>query len=276
MSAYVPRASSGIITQLLQKMASFSPNNHPFKTIPNYFTLEKGTICKDIDECSSGSTCGPHGDCMNLEGDYECHCHPGFQNGQDSKSCQDVDECQELELACHDEGSTCLNHVGSFECMCPSGYHSINKTHCEDTDECLSQNDCQHECLNYPGSYRCACKSGFTLGEDGVSCQDQDECLVENGGCSHTCRNTEGGHFCECPPGFRLQDDHRTCQLVEEQKKNPCHSHQPPVNLKVYIFEVTITIRNISDRWFSQMHCQKEKRLLSGGHTLSFEVSTRL
>ena len=204
----------------------------------------KDNICQDIDECQEDSQlCGPHGDCRNLQGDYECHCHPGFRLGNDSDSlgevahhqriCQDVDECENDDVC--GEGSICVNQIGSFECTCASGYHrntiADNKTAlCQDTNECLSQNDCQQECLNLPGSYRCACQKGFTLVDDGVSCQDQDECLVENGGCSDICRNTEGSYLCECPKGYRLSTDSRNCQIMEEQapKETPCRSHSPP------------------------------------------------
>lgn len=36
---------------------------------------------------------------------------------------------------------------------------------------------CIGECVNIPGSFTCRCPPGYTLGPDGRSCQDVDECL---------------------------------------------------------------------------------------------------
>ncbi|VDL64411.1 unnamed protein product, partial [Nippostrongylus brasiliensis] len=62
-----------------------------------------------------------------------------------------------------------------------------------------------------PGGYECSCEEGYRLAEDGHSCYDINECLVNNGGCSQICRNEEGGRHCECFGGYVLGKDERTC-----------------------------------------------------------------
>jgi hypothetical protein len=45
----------------------------------------------DVDECLSGSSCGPNSVCVNTNGSYTCACTPGYEQlaGKDAK----VDGC---------------------------------------------------------------------------------------------------------------------------------------------------------------------------------------
>ncbi|KAJ8276559.1 hypothetical protein COCON_G00083110 [Conger conger] len=63
---------------------------------------------------------------------------------------------------------------------CPHGYKRLNRTHCQDINECTMQGVCQNgECLNTQGSFLCACKPGYVL--DRTSCVAEP--LVELGPC---------------------------------------------------------------------------------------------
>lgn len=39
----------------------------------------KTSVPTDVDECSSGASCGPHGHCTNTEGSFRCSCAPGYR-----------------------------------------------------------------------------------------------------------------------------------------------------------------------------------------------------
>ena len=76
---------------------------------------------------------------------------------------------------------------------------------CEDIDECAKNNgkgDCEHACANTAGSFRCSCPAGFSLGVDGLTCNDIDECQADNGECSQKCVNQPGNYSCACFDGF--------------------------------------------------------------------------
>uniref|UniRef100_A0A8C0JE01 EGF-like domain-containing protein n=1 Tax=Chelonoidis abingdonii TaxID=106734 RepID=A0A8C0JE01_CHEAB len=61
----------------------------------------------DIDECLTGSPCGPHGRCSNTKGSFR-------------GPCADVNECLEGEF-CFPHGE-CLNTDGSYTCLCAPGF----------------------------------------------------------------------------------------------------------------------------------------------------------
>ncbi|CAF5116707.1 unnamed protein product, partial [Rotaria magnacalcarata] len=82
-----------------------------------------GTICIDIDECTSGqSSCSSDdSSCNNTIGSYICSCLPGFQsvNG----SCTDINECDVNPAICSNYSNTyCANIRGSYQCRCNAQY----------------------------------------------------------------------------------------------------------------------------------------------------------
>lgn len=83
-------------------------------------------------------------------------------------------------------------------------------------NECLANNGhgpCQDTCRNLEGSYECSCADipGYRLAADNHTCEDIDECTLNNANCSHLCLNTPGSVFCLCPDGLYLTDDWKTC-----------------------------------------------------------------
>ncbi|XP_055531345.1 uncharacterized protein LOC129722123 isoform X2 [Wyeomyia smithii] len=146
-----------------------------------------------------------------------CSCFKGFKmvDGR----CVDINECTEYGEDICEYG--CSNTVGSFICKCPKGLRVSDSNKCMDVNECLLRNGhgpCQDTCINTWSGYRCSCAGlpGTRLSQDGHSCEDIDECTVNNGGCSHTCLNTLGRAFCVCPEGYMLDDDWKTCIDIDE------------------------------------------------------------
>ncbi|MPC22967.1 Signal peptide, CUB and EGF-like domain-containing protein 2 [Portunus trituberculatus] len=72
-------------------------------------------------------------------------------------------------------------------------------------------------------SSRCECPLGYSLGLDGATCEDINECELANGGCSHGCINTEGSFSCnKCSEGYKLGEDLLTCVDIDECLESPC------------------------------------------------------
>ena len=113
-----------------------------------------GKSCQDVDECSEIPNICSH-ECTNLWGSYRCHCRPGYQLSPDSRTCVDVDECEDSDRCMGD----CYNEPGGYRCSCPAGYQlSSNKRSCQDVDECLEESTCQSqhsECHNTRGGHKC-------------------------------------------------------------------------------------------------------------------------
>ena len=59
----------------------YSGAGYGYCICPKGFTLEANGFCRDINECQEMSefeVCGPHSECINLAGSYECLCAPGY------------------------------------------------------------------------------------------------------------------------------------------------------------------------------------------------------
>nr|XP_040570359.1 fibrillin-3-like isoform X2 [Lepeophtheirus salmonis] len=160
--------------------------------------------CIDVDECGvNENICGEHGQCVNLNGSFECQCSDGYIL-YESNMCQDINECESEQNVC-DVNSYCVNLEGSFECRCSKGY-ILESNVCQDINECEDEFICNHGsiCVNFEGSYRCDCSSGYELDENRY-CQDIDECL-QSDSCNNVnshCINNPGSYFCECNAGYR-------------------------------------------------------------------------
>ncbi|XP_042148268.1 hemicentin-1 [Ixodes scapularis] len=99
---------------------------------------------------------------------------------------------------------------------CSKGYVLRHGT-CEDLNECLDDDRCQHKCENLQGSYRCTCPPGYRIAIDAYSCQDIDECEDDvNCGRNHICFNSRGSYQCmyaPCPDNYVRDTEGSSCRL---------------------------------------------------------------
>ncbi|XP_072046269.1 uncharacterized protein [Amphiura filiformis] len=138
------------------------------------------------------------------------------------KSCSSISNCPCMSTPgpCV-EGVQCVNTggSGSYQCVgCPDGTTGDGVT-CDDIDECTEANPCwdTDSCVNLSPGYECGgCPPGYEgntphgIGLDHAqnnpqSCEDIDECALDNGGCDESaeCENTAGSYSCgTCPPGY--------------------------------------------------------------------------
>ncbi|KAB5522699.1 hypothetical protein PHYPO_G00162480 [Pangasianodon hypophthalmus] len=98
--------------------------------------------------------------------------------------------------------------IEEFGSTCPQGYKRLNRTHCQDINECMMQGVCQNgECLNTQGSFRCTCKPGYVLKDRTrcvVSVVDQGPCFLmvtEAGRCEHALSTNLSREICCCTVG---------------------------------------------------------------------------
>eukprot|EP00961_Rhodomonas_salina_P185876 2509808-Rhodomonas_salina.1 len=71
-----------------------------------------GVTCADVNECSTGTPCPEHSDCVNNAGGFSCPCWPQW-SGAD---CSISDECAMTTHGCHVH-SSCTDTVDSYTCL---------------------------------------------------------------------------------------------------------------------------------------------------------------
>lgn len=60
-------------------------------------------------------------------------------------------------------------------------------------------------CLRY--SYVCECFTGYQRSDDGITCEDVDECALSTDSCNQVCVNTAGSYTCDCLDGYTMGSD---------------------------------------------------------------------
>lgn len=71
----------------------------------------------DQESCSDNNAGCTHG-CIQGPFGAQCTCPMGYQLSNDSKTCEDIDECHPLGIC----SQHCFNERGSFRCHCQDGY----------------------------------------------------------------------------------------------------------------------------------------------------------
>merc|ERR1739848_318243 len=113
-----------------------------------------------------------NGECVNLPGTYECRCYEGYAAGEDSDTCNDIDECAG-EAACGVD-ETCYNLAGTHDC-CNLDTHDYAAGQCTLKQPCAGF-ACADDgsCSSVDG----ACSCGVHAELDSGDCVDIDECAL--------------------------------------------------------------------------------------------------
>ncbi|XP_073233536.1 mucin-like protein [Porites lutea] len=183
---------------------------------PTGFT-GNGAQCADIDECDSGQSNNCEQLCTNLPGSFFCDCREGFKLNADTRSCDDINECQPTS----DCMQQCTNTQGSYTCSCNEYFTQDpnNWKNCTAINPCSADHGCSQVCFKGAGNQpTCACFTGYELQSDGKTCKDINECdpVMPRHRCLQLCENTPGSFNCSCITGFQLTKDGYGCEDVNE------------------------------------------------------------
>lgn len=82
----------------------------------------------DINECYDQNGICQNGQCVNLDGGFQCLCRNGYSLNDLRDNCVDVDECQRQPNICNN--GTCVNFEGFFKCHCHAGFKLSHNNDC--------------------------------------------------------------------------------------------------------------------------------------------------
>lgn len=100
----------------------------------------------------------------------------------------------------------------------------------DEPDECnrdlCKNSSCAYECKQEKHIAKCVCEPGFRLSDNGVDCEDLDECKEIAGFCSgHECINRNGSATCNCATGFRYNEVENRCKVINGRNATIVYSN---------------------------------------------------
>lgn len=214
-----PRVPVIVAKPTLQPIIRVNPGRDPLE-------VAHTQVSPITDECRLNRNICGHGDCVNGQSGYNCHCYTGYRLHPQRNACVDDDECD--GEPCGLGRGICINTEGSYRCRCHHGYKLLvhrGRLRCEDVNECTKQDICGAggQCVNMPGSYKCECHQGFRSRTHRLpGCEDINECLDPSTCPNQLCENSPGSYDCvPCLPGHQAQGG--ICYDVNEcQKRGVC------------------------------------------------------
>ncbi|KAK2508409.1 hypothetical protein MC885_001323 [Smutsia gigantea] len=150
--------------------------------------------------------------CINTVGSYRCACFPGFSLQDDGRTCRPDGDPPQPEAAEESAPRPESSQVASNTILLPL----------PQPNTCKDNGPCKQVCNIIEDTVMCSCFPGYAIMADGMSCEDQDECLLGAHDCSRRqfCVNTLGSFYCVshtvlCAEGFIL-NMHRKCVDINE------------------------------------------------------------
>ncbi|XP_059329869.1 latent-transforming growth factor beta-binding protein 2 isoform X4 [Ammospiza nelsoni] len=130
-----------------------------------------------------------------------------------------MDQC----LACPPRPAHPVIENGQVEC--PQGYKRLNRSHCQDINECLMQGLCKDaKCMNTRGSFRCTCKPGSMLDPSRSHCVSDKAVSMEQG----LCYRSAAGGVCTLPLPHRITQQICCCSRVGKGWGDSCQECPMP------------------------------------------------
>lgn len=150
--------------------------------------------------------------CINTVGSYRCACFPGFELQGDGRTCRPDRGAPQLDTARESAPRSESAQVSPNTIPLPV----------PQPNTCKDNGPCRQVCRVVGDTAMCSCFPGYAIMADGVSCEDQDECLMGTHDCSwkQFCVNTLGSFYCVnhtvlCAEGYIL-NAHRKCVDINE------------------------------------------------------------
>ncbi|XP_053391141.1 mucin-like protein, partial [Mercenaria mercenaria] len=108
----------------------------------NYDSESNTCTLSDESRCSSSGCSTENGGCTVENEETKCFCNKGYKLGEDGKTCEDINECDQNICS-----GTCSNTDGSYTCGCYTGYIlNSDRTTCSACPSGSWGDNCGQEC----------------------------------------------------------------------------------------------------------------------------------